>query len=172
MPKPTQISNRKRGDRQANCVDPVVGAILSGWRYDISGIPADLRVDYEAHLEACAHCRGRQRLHRTVDILLLSATTLCFAAFVLAALVMHRLEAFSHVTAVHVPLHPATSRELARIPSSVTIGLEAVAIAGMVVSMLLWVLVAMVTPVTGIVTSALKERVSPELRERIWKEAA
>lgn len=168
----TAISSRKKSYRHANCVDPVVGAILSGWRYDISGIPADLRVDYEQHLETCAHCRGKQRLHRTVDVLLLTATTLCFAAFVLAALVMHRLEAFSHVTSVHVPLHYRSSHELARIPSSVTIGLQAVAIAGMVVSMLLWVLVAMVTPVTGIVSSALKERVSPELRDRLWKQAA
>jgi hypothetical protein len=168
----TALPSRKKNYRQANCTDQVVGAILSGWRYDISGIPADLRVDYEQHLATCTHCRGKQRLHRTVDVLLLAATTLCFAAFVLAALVMHRLEAFSHVTAVHVPLHSVANRELTRIPSSVTIGLQAVAIAGMVVSMLLWVLVAMVTPVTGIVSSALKERMSPELRDKLWKQAA
>ena len=53
------------------CTDNVVGAILSGWRYDISGVPADLRRDYEAHLHACGYCRRRQRLHRTVGLLLL-----------------------------------------------------------------------------------------------------
>lgn len=171
-PKIQNYRNRRRNNRHDSCTDQVVGAILSGWRYDISGNSPDLRLEYEAHMAECGHCRRRQRIHRTVDVLLLAATTLSFAAFLLAALVMHRLEAFSHVTAVHVPLHSVANRELTRIPSSVTIGLQAVAIAGMVVSMLLWVLVAMVTPVTGIVSSALKERMSPELRDKLWKQAA
>ena len=70
------------------CNDPVVGAILSGWRYDISGISPELRVDYEAHLYGCNYCRKRQRVHRTWDVMLLAITTLSFAAFLLAALVM------------------------------------------------------------------------------------
>ena len=172
---PTQNhSFSSRAGRSQTCTDQVVGAILSGWRYDISGIPADLRSDYEDHLTGCAHCRGKQRLHRTVDILLLAATTLSFAAFLLAALVMRRVEAISHITALHLKLHPLepAGALAARIPASVTIGLEAVAIAGVVMSLLLWVMIAMVTPVTGIVSSALRERVSPELRDRLWKQAA
>jgi hypothetical protein len=148
-----------------------VGAILSGWRYDISGIPADLRFDYEEHLKGCSHCRGKQRLHRTVDVLLLAATTLSFAAFLLAALVMHRLEALSHVSMVHVHLH-AEHSALLRVPASITVSLEAVALGGVVISMLLWILIAMVTPVPQMLSSALRDRVSPGLRERIWKEAA
>ena len=42
-----------RVHRHDTCNDQVVGAILSGWRYDISGIPPDLRGDYEAHLRGC-----------------------------------------------------------------------------------------------------------------------
>jgi hypothetical protein len=28
------------------CIDPVVGKILAGWRYDISGITPEMRGDY------------------------------------------------------------------------------------------------------------------------------
>src|ERR1700679_4397147 len=114
------------------CNDPVVGAILSGWRYDISGISPDLRVDYEAHLYNCSHCRKRQRVHRTWDVMLLATTTLSFAAFLLAAVVMHRVEAISHISNVqHLHLHgQSTTTTLLRIPSSISISLEALAIIG------------------------------------------
>ncbi len=164
-------SNHLRG-RQETCNDQVVGAILSGWRYDISGISPDLRVDYEAHLRSCGHCRRRQRLHRTVDVLLLAVTSLSFAAFLLAALVMHRMEAITHVTSVHVPLHGENMVVLSRIPASVTISLEAVAIAGVFVSMLLWTLVTIATPIPSMVAAIFHERISPELRERLRKQAA
>ena len=48
----------------AKCTDPVVGKILAGWRYDISGLAPEMRGDYEAHLAECEFCRSRQRLHR------------------------------------------------------------------------------------------------------------
>jgi hypothetical protein len=165
-----ETSTQTGSSRNDTCNDPVVGAILSGWRYDISGISPDLRVDYEAHLYGCAHCRRRQRLHRTVDVLLLAATTLSFVAFLLAALVMHRVEAISHITNVHLHLHEQSS--LWHIPSSVTISLEAVAIAGVVVSMLLWTLVTIATPIPNMVANLFRERISPELRERLRKQAA
>jgi hypothetical protein len=165
-----ETSTQTGSSRNDTCNDPVVGAILSGWRYDISGISPDLRVDYEAHLYGCAHCRRRQRLHRTVDVLLLAATTLSFVAFLLAALVMHRVEAISHITNVHLHLHEQSS--LWHIPSSVTISLEAVAIAGVVVSMLLWTLVTIATPIPNMVADLFRERISPELRERLRKQAA
>jgi predicted metal-binding membrane protein len=162
-------SNRQPQD---TCNDQVVGAILSGWRYDISGISPDLRVDYEAHLYSCAYCRKRQRLHRTVDVLLLAVTSLSFAAFLLAALVMHRMEAITHITSVHVPLHGENLTVLSRIPASVTISLEAVAIAGVFVSMLLWTLVTIATPIPSMVAAIFHDRISPELRERLRKQAA
>ena len=46
----------------------MVGKILAGWRYDISGIVPEMRDGYEDHFAACAYCRGRQRLHRTIDV--------------------------------------------------------------------------------------------------------
>jgi hypothetical protein len=162
-----------RAHRHDTCNDQVIGAILSGWRYDISGISPDLRGDYEAHLRSCTHCRRRQRLHRTVDVLLLAATSLSFAAFLLAALVMHRIEAFSHISSVHVVhLHNEGAAALSRIPDSITISLEAVALTGVFVSMLLWILVAIATPIPGMVSALFRERVAPEVRDRLRKQAA
>ena len=166
---------RTRDGRHEACTDQVVGAILSGWRYDISGIPKDLRGDYEAHLNACTHCQRRQRLHRTVDLLLLAVTTLSFAAFLLAALVMHRVEAYSHISAVHVHLHNDASVELRGIPDSVQISLESVACVGVFVSLLLWVLVAVATPIPEMLTSMFRQRsvvIDPDEQERLRKQAA
>ena len=160
-----------RASGQETCNYPVVGAILSGWRYDISGISPDLRVDYEAHLYNCAHCRKRQRVHRTWDVMLLAITTLSFAAFLLAAVVMHRVEAISHINNVqHLHLHDQGMASLLRIPSSISISLEALAIVGVLISMLLWTLVTITTPIPSMVAALVRERISPELRERLRKQ--
>jgi hypothetical protein len=160
-------------DAHSPCTDPVIGAILSGWRYDISGTPAGLRGDYEEHLCGCPHCRGKQRIHRSVDLLLLVVTSLACAAFMLAAVVVHRLEAVRHLSSsVHVHLRTDRALALAHIPASVTISLEAVAIAGVIFSMLLWALVLMTTPVPGMVASMVRDHMSPGLRERLSKHAA
>lgn len=166
-------SIRAQAAQRHECTDHVIGAILTGWRYDISGVPSDLRVAYEDHLRGCQYCRGKQRLHRTIDVLLLAATTLSFAAFLLAALVMHRLEAISHITSLHVHLRPedTTQRALEKIPAVVTFSLEAIALTGVVLSMLLWTVIAMVTPVPQIVSEKLRERLSPAWRNRLWTRA-
>ena len=67
------------------CLDPVIGGILAGWRYDISGIAPDMSGDYEHHLATCEHCRARQRLHRRIDFGLIGLTSL--SAFVFLAAV-------------------------------------------------------------------------------------
>ena len=56
---------------RAKCTDRVVGSILAGWRWDISGIAPEMRSDYEQHFAECEHCRGKRRLHRTIDISLI-----------------------------------------------------------------------------------------------------
>ena len=159
-------------DAHTPCTDQVIGAILSGWRYDISGTPLSLRGDYETHLRGCAHCRGKQRLHRTVDMLLLAVTTLACMACFLAAVVVHRLETIRHLSgSLHVHLGADRALALAHIPQSVTISLEAVAVSGVIFSLLLWALVLMTTPVPGMVSAILRDHVSPELRDRLWKQA-
>ena len=157
MPRQTQGRARV-----SVCTDHVVGAILSGWRYDISGLSPAMRTDYEQHLQDCAHCCSKQRLHRTVDVLLISVSTLSILAFLLAAVVMHRVEAITHVTDIHLHVRH----------TAVYVSLEAVAVAGLVFSTLLWVLVAIATPLPGFLGSVLQQRMPTDLRERLSKDAA
>jgi hypothetical protein len=144
-----------------HCTDPVVGAILSGWRYDISSLSPETRTDYEDHLAECIQCRKRQRLHRTVDVLLLAVSTLSICAFMLVIVVIRRIEAMTHVASFHVHLPDA------HLPS-ITIPLQAIAVAGLMISVLLWTLVALMTPVPGL----LREHLPEDLRDRIFKPAA
>src|SRR5579875_3711613 len=169
----TPFIQRSHGHRTDTCNDHVVGAILSGWRYDISSVPKDLRGDYEAHLVECPFCRRRQRLHRTIDLLLLVSFTLILAAFLLVALLIHRIEAYSHIQALHVPLHAGQENHaaLARIPESITLSLQAVALSGVAVSLLLWLLVALATPAPSMLSDMFRHRYAHE-REELKKQAA
>src|SRR5215470_1594312 len=56
----------------SQCVEPIVGKILAGWRYDISGLAPEMSGDYEQHFADCEHCRGRRKLHRIIDISLIA----------------------------------------------------------------------------------------------------
>lgn len=152
-------SGRNRG---SICTDPVVGAILSGWRYDISGLSPAMRTDYDQHLCDCAHCRSKQRLHRTVDVLLISVSSLSILAFLLAAVVMHRVEAITHIEQIHVHVRH----------TAVYVSLEAVALTGLVFSTLLWILVAIATPIPGFLGGLLQQRIPEDLRQRFSKDAA
>ena len=146
-----------------HCTDPLIGNILAGWRYDISGLSAAMRTDYDQHLSDCAHCRRRQHVARSIDVLLISVSSLSILAFLLMAAVMHRLEAMAHLAnTLHGHFHH----------TPVTISLEAAAIAGLVISLLLWVLVAIATPIPGLFADALQQRIPPHIRERIMKNAA
>lgn len=157
MQKPAlSFSGRPRRPRRprssvSHCTDPIVGGILSGWRFDISGVSPAMRTDYETHLDECSNCRRRQRIARTIDILLLSVSTLSIAAFLLAALIIHRVELITHIGSVHVQLHH----------TPIAISLEAVAVAGVAFSTLLWVLVAVATPLPGLVGSLVGQRLPP-----------
>ncbi len=118
------------------CTDPVVGDILSSWRYDISGISAGMRVDFEDHLDSCSHCHSRQRLHRTVDMVLIGVSTFSIAAFVLALAIIH------HV----VLLQDKTLLSLHLWQRDIGLTLQTAAVAGLLVSLMAWILVAIATP--------------------------
>jgi hypothetical protein len=152
-----------RTRRIKECTDTVIGDILAGWRYDISGLSPAMRKDYDQHLSECAHCRRRQRLARTIDVLLLSVCSLSILAFLLAASVLHRIEAITHLgNSLHGHLYHTT----------VTVSLEAAAIAGVLVSVLLCLLVAMSTPIPGILSSAVQQHLPENIRERLTRNAA
>src|ERR1700678_3572485 len=78
------------------CTDRVVGDILSSWRYDISGITPEMRRDYEQHLVECAHCCSRQRLHCTIDVVLIALSTVSIGAFLLGLAVIHKVQPLQH----------------------------------------------------------------------------
>ena len=135
------------------CVDPVVGKILAGWRYDISGIAPEMRGDYEDHFASCEHCRGRQRLHRTIDISLIILASLSAAMFLLAFGVIRHFE----------PRH--------------TLWLEIAALAGFALSALIWLAVAVATPAPTVMVDAaiigarhVHDRLPQEIRDRLPEE--
>ena len=146
----------------SSCIDQVVGNILSGWRYDISGISPAMRTDYEKHLSDCAHCQRRQNVSRAIDLLLISVSTLSIVAFLLAAVVIHRVEIATHIAKFQVHLYQA---------HAIAISLEAVAVTGLVLSTLLWVFVAVATPLPGFLGGLVQERLPADLRERFTKAA-
>lgn len=137
----------------SQCTDRVVGSILAGWRYDISGITPEMRGDYEAHLASCEHCRSRQRLHRTIDIALMVLATLSAFIFLLAYGVIRHFQ----------PHHAFI--------------LELIAISGFLLSTLVWLVVAVATPapmamvdVARLGARKVHDRLPPEVRERIPEE--
>src|ERR1700690_4476094 len=66
------------------CVEPLVGKILAGWRYDISGLAPEMRGDYELHFATCEHCPQAEKLHRLIDISLIVLASASAAVFLLA----------------------------------------------------------------------------------------
>ena len=154
---------------QTACTDRVVGDILSSWRYDISGITPEMRRDYEQHLVECAHCRSRQRLHRTVDVVLIGLSTVSIAAFLLGLAVIHRVQPLQHWALLDLHLWQM----------SIVLSLQAAAIAGLLVSLLIWVLAAVATPapvylaeVAMAQARVLQDRIPEELRERLMRNVA
>ena len=73
-------------------MEPIVGKILAGWRYDISGIAPEMRGDYEQHFAECERCRGRQKLHRIIDISLIVLASVSAAVFLLAFAAIRHFE--------------------------------------------------------------------------------
>lgn len=142
------------------CIDQVVGNILAGWRYDISGIATEMRGDYEAHFAACEHCRRWRRLHRTIDIALVVLAALSAIVFLTAFAAVHHFE----------PHHAFL--------------LESAALAGFLASLLIWLIVVVTTPAPLVVVDAalpyarmvhdhlpshLRDRIPEELRDKLNK---
>jgi hypothetical protein len=137
----------------SQCVDPIVGKILAGWRYDISGLAVEMRGDYEDHFSGCEHCRSRQRLHRIIDVSLITLASVSAAVFLLAFGVIRHFG----------PRH--------------AFWLELAALAGFALSALIWLVVAVATPAPMAVVDAAKigarhvhDRLPQEIRERLPEE--
>src|SRR5688500_6200943 len=129
------------------CTDKVVGEILAGWRYDISGLAPDMRGDYESHLAACARCRARQRLHRSIDIGLIALASVSAVLFLLA------VGAIRHYSPKHALI------------------LHVSAFGGFALSAIVWVVVAIATPAPVVVADAAREG-ARRLQERLPRKAS
>jgi len=135
------------------CIDPVVGKILAGWRYDISSLVPEMRGDYEEHLAACERCHTRQRIHRTIDIALIVLASISAAVFLLAfGVIWH--------------FGPRNA-----------FWLEVGALLGFALSGLIWLAVAVATPAPMAVVDAARlgarhvhDRLPAEIRERLPEE--
>ena len=132
------------------CVDPLVGKILAGWRYDISGIAPEMGGDYEQHLAACEHCRSRQRLHRIIDVSLIVLASVSAAVFLMAFAVIRYFG----------PRH--------------AFWFEVGALSGFALSALIWLIVAVATPapmtmvdVAMVGARRVHDRLPPEIRDRL-----
>ena len=135
---------------QAQCIDPLVGKILAGWRYDISGIALEMRGDYVQHLAACERCRSRQRLHRTIDVALIVLASASAGVFLLAFGVIRHFG----------PAH--------------AFWLEVGALAGFALSALISLIVAVATPAPMTVVDVARlgarhvhDRLPQEIRDRL-----
>ena len=134
----------------SQCVDPLVGKILAGWRYDISGLAPEMREDYEDHFAACEHCRSRQKIHRIIDVSLIVLASVSAGMFLLAFGVIR------HFGPRHALL------------------LELIALGGFALSALLWLVVAVATPAPTMVVDVARigarrvhDRLPAEIRERL-----
>ena len=127
------------------CTDKVVAEILAGWRYDISGLAPEMREDYEQHFRDCAHCRGKQRLHRIIDFSVLLIASGSALVFLLAfGLIRH--------------FNPAYA-----------LWLEIGAGIGFAISALVWVIVLVSTPVP-VVAKGLALAQARKLHEKLPEE--
>jgi len=137
----------------SQCKDPVIGKILAGWRYDISGLAPEMREDYEDHFSTCERCLSRQRLHRTIDISLIGLASVSAGVFLLAFGVIRHLG-------------PRNA-----------FWLEIAALAGFALSALIWLVVAVATPAPTVMVDVAKigarhvhDRLPAEIRERLPEE--
>jgi len=150
---------------KVSCIDPTIGDILSGWRYDISGLHSEMRTDYDNHLSDCRYCHSRQNLHRAIDVVLIASATVAMAAFLLALIVLHHIQPLGDWVVLTLHVHRM----------SLVVNLEVVAIMGLTVSLMAWILVAIITPAPIYLTQqarALQERLPEELRDRLHKLSA
>ena len=137
----------------SQCIEPIVGKILAGWRYDISGLAPEMRGDYERHFADCQHCRSRQQLHRIIDISLIVLASVSAGVFLLAFGVIRHFG----------PRH--------------AFWFEVAALAGFALSALIWLIVAVATPAPMAVVDVailgarhVHDRLPPEIRERLPEE--
>ena len=115
------------------------------------------------------HCCKRQSLHRTIDVVLIGVSSVSIAAFLFGLAVIHRVQPLQHWALVDLHLGSM----------SIVLSLQAAAIAGLLFSLMIWVLVAVATPAPVYLAEValaqarvLQDRIPEELRERLMRNVA
>jgi hypothetical protein len=133
---------------RTQCSDRVVGAILASWRYDISGISPEMRRDYVNHFDECAHCRSRQKFHRSLDATLAVLTSLAAVFFLFALAVLKHIKPLEHVAFKILGLDVFDMYHM----------LVSAGIAGLIFSVIALALVLMATPAPAYIGGIAAER--------------
>jgi hypothetical protein len=134
---------------RTRCSDPVVGAILVSWRYDISGISPEMRRDYEQHFVECSHCRARLKFHRSLDVSLAVLTSLAVMFFLFALATILHIKPMEHVAINILGLDIPSMYEM----------LVSAGIAGVCFSLIAFILVLTATPVPTYLRGVAAEQV-------------
>lgn len=133
---------------RTRCTDHVIGAILASWRYDISGISPQMRKDYEQHLAECPRCGARLKFHRSLDATLAVLTSLAVLFFLFALAVIKHIKPLEHVAFNILGLDVVSMYQM----------LVSAAIAGVVFSLIAFLLVLTATPAPGYISDLASER--------------
>lgn len=133
---------------RTRCTDHVVGAILASWRYDISGISPEMRKDYEQHLLECPRCASRLKFHRSLDAALAVLTSLAVIFFLFALAVLKHIKPLEHVAFNILGLDVVSMYQM----------LVSAAIAGVVFSLIAFLLVLTATPAPTYISGMAVER--------------
>ena len=122
-----------------------------------------MRTDYEEHLASCEQCHARQRMHRAIDVTLITLSTISIVVFLLALAVIHHIEPLRTAAVIMHIEH-----------TQLVLTLQAAAILGLLVSLVAWILVAIATPapvyLTGVALEqarVLQDRIPEVLRNRL-----
>lgn len=133
---------------KTQCTDRVVGAILSSWRYDISGISREMRKDYEQHFAECARCSSRLKFHRSLDGALAVLFSLSAVFFLFALSVLKHIKPLEHVAFKILGLDIYDMYHM----------LISAGVAGLVFSLIAFALVLMATPAPSYLSGIAAER--------------
>ena len=159
------LSPMTEKNTKSKCKDPVIGNILSSWRYDISGLDPEMRRDYEQHLADCTYCRKRQRLHRTIDVVLIVVSSGSIISLLIALAVIHKIEPLRRLAVLHLHIY---DRDIA-------VSMQQGALIGLAAAFFVWLLVALMTPAPqtiGHYARDLGEKLPPEIKTRLPKISA
>jgi hypothetical protein len=128
-----------------------------------------MRRDYEQHLVDCPHCRTRQRVHRTIDVVLIVVSSGSILSLLIALAVIHKIEPVRHLAVLHLHIYEI----------NIAVSMQQGALIGLAAAFFVWMLVALMTPAPQTIGGyardlggQLGEKLPEHLKERLPKISA